>query len=95
MKRALAFLVIWVLCALGGVLATVWMLLAAIAGSKRAWVLAIAFDQLVNAATGGDPDETISSRAARGRDMRLPQWCLLCKLLDAIEDDHCNKSRGV
>lgn len=43
------------------------MLLAALAGSNRAWKLAIGHDQLANAAFGGSEDETISSRAGEGR----------------------------
>lgn len=53
----------------------------------------IAIDQFFNALTFGDPDETISSRcgkyAARGRG-----WfpCQLCKLLNKIDPNHCQKS---
>lgn len=34
---------------------------------RRAWCLAIAYDQLANAVFGGNEDETISSRAGRAR----------------------------
>ena len=48
----------------------------------------IAFDQFWNAAFGGDPDETISSRAGKARHRN---WAAdtLCKFLDRVEDDHC------
>lgn len=53
----------------------------------------VAIDQLINTIIGGDPDETISSRAGkyvrRGRG-----WfpCQLCKLLNLFEKDHCIRS---
>jgi hypothetical protein len=57
------------------------------------WNLLIWIDQGVNTVTGGDPDETVSSRAgkyaARGRG-----WfpCQLCKVLNWIQKDHCKNS---
>ncbi|MFC4518622.1 hypothetical protein [Cupriavidus pinatubonensis] len=56
------------------------------------WNLLIAIDQFGNAVAGGDPDETISSRA--GKAMREgKRWgCLLCRLLNWFERDHCAKS---
>lgn len=53
----------------------------------------IAIDQLLNALFFGHPDETISSRAgksvARGRGW-IP--CVLCKLLNMIDRNHCIKN---
>ena len=46
-------------------IASLWMLIAALAGSRRAWTLAVAHDQLANAAFGGHEDETLSSRAGK------------------------------
>jgi hypothetical protein len=56
--------------------------------------IVLAFDQLVNAATGGDMDETISSRAGRLRKEWRGWACLLCWVLDMLDKDHCNKSIG-
>lgn len=54
------------------------------------WNILISIDQLANTLLGGDPDETISSRAGkyarRGRGW-VP--CQLCKLLNLIDKDHC------
>ena len=61
----------------------------------RAWRIAIGFDQLANVAANGSEDETISSRAARARDQGQRWGCVLCRLLDSISKDHCDKSRGV
>jgi hypothetical protein len=57
--------------------------------------LAVSYDQLANAATNGDPDETISSRGNRARDEGRSWGCILCRLLDWIEQDHCQRSAGV
>jgi hypothetical protein len=55
------------------------------------WNNLVAEDQVWNARTGGDPDETISSRAAKRRkDCRFCRW--LCTVLDWIDPGHCDKS---
>ncbi len=53
----------------------------------------IGFDQLTNAAIGGDPDETISSRA--GKEVRAGKgglWKLFCRVLHGFDKDHCRES---
>jgi hypothetical protein len=60
----------------------------------RAKNIALGFDRLGNATTGGDGKETISSRANRLR--ATTGWaCQLCKFLDWIQKDHCKNSKGV
>lgn len=55
----------------------------------------IGADQLVNTLFGGDPDETISSRAGkavrRQKGARTVAY-YLCKALSLIDDRHCEKS---
>ena len=52
----------------------------------------IALDQFVNALLGGYADETISYRSAVARD-RGERWgCVLCKVLEWFEEDHCYKT---
>lgn len=66
----------------------VWCIFAA---PEKALHIAIGYDQLVNVALNGNPDETISSRA--GRHMKTERWaCWLCKFLDKLEERHCEKS---
>jgi hypothetical protein len=49
-------------------------------------------DQLGNAVIGGDPDETISSRAGRAIQEGRCKGCkLLCWLLNKVDPNHCNK----
>lgn len=50
----------------------------------------IAVDQLGNALLGGDPDETISSRAAKSP--HLPHWYWLGRFLNAIDPGHMERS---
>jgi hypothetical protein len=53
--------------------------------------LLLAFDQLGNTILGGDPDETISSRAAKAAAQQHKWGCYLCKFLDFLDRDHCFK----
>ncbi len=51
----------------------------------------VALDQLVNAITGGDPDESVSSRIAKHQDDCLPcQWA--CWLIERVDPGHCTKA---
>lgn len=52
----------------------------------------VAVDQLANTILGGDPDETISSRAAKAQRLKKPWGCVLCKFLDLFQKGHCDKS---
>lgn len=61
---------------------------------RKAWKLAISQDQNGNTALNGNEDETLSSRAARARDSGKRWGCILCRLLDAIDHNHCDKSKG-
>ena len=52
--QRLSLLALWGLCQLAAILASLWMLIAIITGSRRAWTIAVAHDQLANAAFGGN-----------------------------------------
>jgi hypothetical protein len=56
------------------------------------WNLLVSLDQFVNTVAGGDPDETISSRAAKAEAEGKRWGCILCGLLDKIQKDHCKRS---
>lgn len=58
---------------------------------KYIWNVLIAIDQLANTILGGDPDETISSRAGKRQEEQTWAKCL-CWLLDKIDKKHCQKS---
>jgi hypothetical protein len=91
----LGLLAIVLLCQLAHLVASLWMVAAIVAGSGRAWSIAIGYDQLANTATGGNVDETISSRANRARKEKRAWGCILCRLLDWIDKDHCTESEGI
>jgi len=88
----LSLLGLWGLCQIAAVIASVWMFIAALAGSRRAWTLAVAHDQLANAAFGGHEDETLSSRAGKAARQGKRWACVLCRLLDRLDPNHCEKS---
>ena len=56
----------------------------------------IGIDQLANTLIGGYPDETISSRAGKGRIMGSPFWTVAAFVIDLLflpfERNHCFKS---
>ena len=91
-QHRLSMLAIWVLCQIAAVIASLWMLAAALAGSRRAWTLAVAHDQLANAAFGGHEDETLSSRAGKAAREGKRWACVLCRMLGRLDPDHCEKS---
>jgi hypothetical protein len=90
----LILLALFVACQFSHLVASIWALVAIVTGSPRALRIIIAYDRVVNAATGGLDTETISSRANRGMNKGNRGWCILCRLLDGIDKDHCKKSAG-
>jgi hypothetical protein len=90
----LILLALFVACQFSHLIASAWALVAIITGSPRALRIIIAYDRVGNAATGGLDNETISSRANRGMNEGNLGWCILCRLLDRIDKDHCKKSAG-
>lgn len=90
----LALLLLLVPMSLAAPIAMLHFVWAVFTAPKTALRIAIGFDQLGNVALNGDPDETISSRADKAREQQKRWGCVLCKLLDYIEKDHCTKSRG-
>lgn len=51
--------------------------------------LLIALDENLNTIAGGYPDETISLRAALAKDRGALWGCVLCRVLDWFQKDHC------
>lgn len=85
-------MLLWPLCQLASLIAAFWMLAAIVLGSSRAWTLAVGYDQLANAAFGGNEDETISSMAAKRA--RLGVWwaVILCRMLDTVDPGHSQRA---
>jgi len=82
-----ALLGVWLLCQLCHLIASVQMLVAIVTGSRRAWTLAMSYDQTGNVVLGGDEDTLISARAWASRDKWRWRW--LVRLLDKIDNGHC------
>jgi hypothetical protein len=56
------------------------------------WNVLISIDQFANTVAGGDPDETISSRAAKAQAEGKRWGCMLCMLLNQVQRDHCQRA---
>ena len=56
----------------------------------------VGIDQIINTLFFGEPDETISSRAGKARELGSYKWTLVAEFVDVIcwmfERDHCRKS---
>lgn len=89
MTNILRLILIWNICVVAGVVALLWMFLAIGGSSSRAWRIAVGFDQLANAAFGGDEDETVSSRCWRYR--AEPHYAALVQVINLAfwDRNHC------
>lgn len=56
------------------------------------WNFLILLDEFGNTLTGGDPGETISSRAGKAMKAGKRWGCVLCRFLDLFQKDHCQLS---
>lgn len=92
LKSVALGLVMLLACVLVAVIALGWMLGAILGNSSRAWRLAVSYDQLANTVLGGSEDETISSRAGKAARKGKRWGCVLCKVLDWFQPNHCELS---
>lgn len=53
------------------------------------WNILVSLDQMLNTLLRGDPDETVSSRAAKARQRGRRWGCVLCRCLDWLDPGHC------
>jgi len=93
-KKRLLLIVLATVGFSANVLAVAWLvpsILFAPNGS-RAWKIIVAYDMLANASTGGDDGETVSARAYKASLNGNKYGCLLCKLLDRLQPNHCENS---
>lgn len=95
MKRYFARLGLWGGSLLMALAANLVALIAALLGSDRAWPVAVANDQALNAALVGRPgseDETVSSRAGKAAQSGRRWGCVLCWMLDWFDPGHCTRN---
>lgn len=98
MKSRFALTAIWLLYVVAAVVGLLWMAVAILAGSRRAWPIAISFDHVGNASAGGDESETISARCWRYRNEQ--PYRVLRPLIDwafALAGDlnHCESAYNI
>lgn len=93
MMKILFQLLLWFLCLVGLVIVGLWMLVCAFnPRSSKFFSLAIGVDNAVSATFGGDGFTTISHRAGVAMKNGKRWGCILCRFLDKIQTDHCERS---
>jgi len=92
MIERLRLMAVSVLCMAAMVLAVVWFVFAVVGSPRRAWRIAVGFDQIANAAFGGDEDETISARCWRYR--ADPWYSAAVQIINLMFFDahHCERA---
>ena len=92
----LAWIAIWLLCAVAAIVGLGWLAFAMIANptGRRTAQLGEAFSQVFNTALGGNPDMSLSANAGSELAKDHPAWWarVLCPLLDRVDAGHCAKS---
>lgn len=94
MPNRFQMLLIYPVCVAGALVMIFWLPIAIVIGSPRSIRIMLGADRLANTVFGGSDRETISSRAYRGSQEGKRVWCVLCKILHAIQKDHCKLSEG-
>jgi len=91
MKR-LALIVLSPILALGLVYIAILYFLFTFLNPEKALNIALMIDEASNVSANGRVDETISARAAKAQIAGKKWGCVLCKILDAIQKDHCTNA---
>lgn len=92
MKRRLALLALYPLLLFGLLYTAVRYLTCVIGNPDKAWNIALMIDETGNVDANGRVNQTISARAALARNANRPWGCVLCKLLDWVDTNHCTKA---
>lgn len=56
------------------------------------WNFLVLLDEFGNTLTGGDPGETISSRAGKAMNEGRRWGCVLCRFLNLFQKNHCARA---
>jgi hypothetical protein len=56
----------------------------------KAWQIAYMLDEMANVGANGKPNTTISARAARAHNAGKEWGCLLCRMLNWFQANHCD-----
>ena len=90
--KRIAILFILIVCQLVVIAAIPRALWSLVFAPDKAFDLACGYDLLGNIVTNGQIGDYISSRAYRAMQEQREWGCVLCKLLDWIQVDHCKNS---
>lgn len=90
-RAKLVVLFLFCACIIQPIMNLIW-LGSILTGNERAWKMFVSFDRHGNAATNGNPDETVSERAYRGTKAGSRGWCVLCRVLDFFDKGHCARA---
>ena len=91
MKR-IALLALFPLLFIGLIFVAFRYLCSIVTNTDKALNIADMIDQSANVGANGRLDETISARAAKAQIAGRKWGCILCKILNAIQTDHCKKA---
>lgn len=91
MKR-IALIALFPLLFIGLVFVAFRYLYSIITNTDKALNIADMIDQAANVSANGRLDETISARAAKAQIAGRKWGCILCKILNAIQTDHCKNA---
>ncbi len=90
--RRVGILFILIVCQLAAIMAIPRAIWALTFSPQKAFDLACGYDLLGNIVTNGQVGDFISARAYRAMQEGREWGCLLCRLLDWIQADHCKNS---
>lgn len=91
MKR-IALVALFPLLFIGLIFVVFRYLYSIITNPSKALNIADMIDQAANVSANGRLDETISARAAKAQIAGRKWGCILCKVLNAIQTDHCKNA---
>lgn len=66
---------------------------AIVTNPEKGWNISKAFDRVGNVLTNGDWREMISTRAHRAWQEGKLWGCILCKILNEVDPNHCQDSK--
>ena len=90
--KIIARIFIFLACIFAAIVSIVWMIPTAFSNGSRFLRIAVGFDSAASACFGGDGHTTISKRAYLAMQSGKRWGCVLCKLLDSIQKDHCENA---
>jgi len=92
MRNRIILLGVWLVLIAGCVVAMAAFPLFVLFAPRRAWLIAIATDDMGNEVIGGELGRTISSHAAHAQRDGKVWGCVLCGLLNWLNPGHCARA---